>query len=275
MRAIKGLILFCFLSVTISACFDAPEFNIIPEITFNKIKFKEVPGGGTNDSLILTINFRDGDGDLGINPDEVEAPFNNFFHYLADGTGDTTRVATGLVGAYTVIRTNGATGKLVTNRTRNEPNYGYLPLYDPNSCLNYSETQVLVREDDNIVDDSYNIIKDTLIGSVNYLIVREALLFKTNPNHYNIDVRFWYFEGGVYKEYDWVKEFCLTFNGRFKVLTDKGGPLEGTIRYSMLSTAFLAEFSIKSMKLSVKIRDRALHSSEEIYTPAFTLDGIR
>lgn len=275
MRVIKGLILFCFLSVGISACFDPPEFDIIPEISFNKIKFKEVPGAGTNDSLILTINFRDGDGDLGINPDEVEAPFNNFFYYLADGSGDTARVATGLIGSFKVIRTNGATGKLVTNRTRNEPNYGYLPVYDPNSCLNYSKTQVLVRESDNIVDGTYNILKDTLIGSVNYLLIEEALLFEINPYHYNIDVRFWYFEGGVYKEYDWVEEFCLTFNGRFNIPHDKDGPLEGTIRYAMLSNAFLAAFSIKSMKLSVQIRDRALHTSEEIYTPTFTLDGIR
>src|SRR5690349_6214269 len=85
MKGIQGLVLICFLAISISSCFDPPEFKNTPEITYDKIQFKEVEGAGTNDSLILYINFKDGDGDLGIDPDDevyAEAPYNSSYYFL-------------------------------------------------------------------------------------------------------------------------------------------------------------------------------------------------
>jgi hypothetical protein len=76
-------------------------------------------------------------------------------------------------------------------------------------------------------------------------------------------------------EFDWFEEFCIDFNGRFPVLTNQEGPLEGTIRYAMPNSSFLALFSVKTLRLKVSIRDRALNLSEEVTTPQFTLDGIK
>jgi hypothetical protein len=280
MKVIKGLILFCFLSLGVSACFDAPEFNITPEISFSKIQFKEIPGAATNDSLILYLDFRDGDGDLGYFEGDLEEPYNASFYFLADGTGDTTQVATTQVydtedRPYILLKSENKIGKLVTNRTRNEPNYGYLPVYDNTSCLYYADDELLVPAA--AADDTYN-IADTLFGQggdMFFLIQGEPLLYKSNVNHNNIDVRFWVFENGSFVEFDWLAEYCFRFDARFPVLTDKTGPLEGTIRYAMPSTGFLSNFSIKTRKLSGKIRDRALNTSNEIFTPQFTLDGIR
>jgi len=286
MKVIKGLILFCFLAVGISACFDAPVFDIIPEISFKKIQFKEVPGPATNDSLILYLNFRDGDGDLGYYKDDLDEPYNASFYFLATGTdadgdlkNDTVRVATQQVydtndRPYILLKSDDLNGKLVTNRTRLETGYSYLPVYDPNSCLYYADDELLVPEES--VDNTYNIV-DTLTGpgGIYYLVRSEPLFYKANINHNNIDVTFWVFEGGTWVKFDWLKEYCFRFDARFPVLSDKSGPLEGTIRYAMPSTGFLPEFSIKTLKLSVKIRDRALHESEEIETPQFTLDGIK
>ena len=280
MKVIKGLVLFGFLGISISACFNEPEFSILPEISFSKIEFKETPAAGDLDTLILYINFKDGDGDLGLNDDYLDEPYNDFFYFLSDGLGDTTKFSTSIVYTttgtpYFLLNSGNATGKLVTNRTRLEPNYGYLPEYDPNSCLNYNVTQLLVPE--STVDASYNIV-DTLENQANavfYVIEDEALLFEKNIYHNNIDVKFLVNEGGNFVEFDWYKEFCIDFNGRFPFLPTQNGPLEGTIRYAMPNSSFLALFSIKELKLEVMIRDRALNQSKKISTPAFTLDGIR
>lgn len=276
MKVIKGLILFCFLGISISSCFDPPEFNVVPEITFNKIQFKEKPAIGQNDTLILYIDFKDGDGDLGLDDNFLEEPFNDSYYFLEDSTGATFPVVTEFNGAFIELKKeSGVSGKLVTDRTRVEPNYNYLPVYDPNSCLNYQFTEMLVRKDHNVVDATYNIVDETTINNVNYYIIEEALLFERNVFHNNIDVKFWVFENGSYVEFDWFEEFCNDFNGRFPIIPNKNEPIEGTLRYYMPSSNFLGLFSVKTLKLSIVIRDRALHTSNEVLTPPFTLDAIK
>lgn len=284
MKAIKGFILFCFLAGTISACFDAPEFDITPEISFKKIQFKKTPAPGDPDSLILTLNFKDGDGDLGLDDNYSDAPFNDAFYYLAAGPtlSDTARVTTRIVytdtfDAYILLQSSDSEleGPLVIDRTRSKPGFGDLPPYDPNSCLNYSFTELLVPERFNAVDATYNII-DTLndqSGNL-YFVVQEAMLYKKNPYYYNIDVEFLVLENGSYVKYDWYKNFCIDFNGRFPVLGNEKRPLEGTIRYAMANASFEAVLSVKTLKLRIRIRDRALRTSKEIETPPFTLSSI-
>ncbi len=279
MKAIKGIILFCFLFVAVSGCFEAPIFSVLPEITFNKIQFKDLPGPATNDSLILYLDFKDGDGDLGVNADYLEEPFNASFYFLADGLGDTTKVATGVVYdasdvPYIRLKSAGLPGKLVTNRTRDEPLYNYLPFYDNASCLFYADDQLLVPA--TAVDNSYNIADSGFIGGDKYyLIEAEPLLYKTNVNHTNIDVTFYYNRTGSFEKFDWLEAYCFRFDARFPVLSNKTGPLEGTIRYAMASSGFTQTFSIAPLKLEIVIRDRALHLSDTIITPQFTLEGIR
>lgn len=279
MKVIKGIILFCFLGITLSACFDPPVFNDEPEISYNKIQFKETPEVADFDTLILYIDFRDGNGDLGLDDNYLDEPFNDSYYYLYNGTGiqDTVRVTTEIIDGYIVLdKKSEQTGKLVTDRTRTEPGYGSLPIYDANSCLNYSFSQLLVPESANAVDASYNII-DTLVDQFDdqYFLIEEALLYKKNIFHNNIYVKYEVFENGAWVEFDWFGEFCIDFNGRFPVLTNQEGPLEGTIRYAMPNSSFLALFSVKSLRLTVSIRDRALNESKEITTPQFTLDGIK
>jgi hypothetical protein len=283
MKLIKGFILFCFLGGTISGCFDRPDFSNTPQISYERIQFKQ---SSETDSLILTIKFRDGDGDLGLN--DNTPPFNDSFYYLVTGdqVSDTIPMSTTTVyrssppyTAYTLLTNPNetpVTGKLVTNKTRNQPNYSGFPVYDPNSCLHYSFIEILVPASFNAVDETYT-ITDTLEDQLKnkYYLVQEALLYKTNPYFYNIEVRFDVLEGGVYKEFDWFKEFCITFNGRFPFLGDDRRPLEGTIRYGMANPSFLTLFNVKTLRLRIKIRDRARNISNEIETPPFTLTGIK
>ncbi len=286
MKVIKGLILVCFLGVSINSCFNPPEFTNSPEITYNKIEFKEVPGAGTNDSLILYINFKDGDGDLGLDPEDPfysEEPYHPSYYYLTDpdcigSPCDTTQVSTIIVYdtegvPYVLLDSEGIPGKLVTNRTRNEPGYGNLPVYINGNCKYYSEDQLLVPATS--ADASYN-ISDTLTNSVGdlFFVIQEPFLYKQNVNHYNIEVKFEVFENGDWPEFHW-SEFCLTYNGRFPVISGQSSALEGTLRYGMANPSFLALFSLKELRLKVKIRDRALNPSNEVTTQQFNLDRIR
>ncbi len=285
MKVIKGLVCFCFFSISISSCFNPPEFSNSPEIIFNKIQFKEVPGAGTADSLILYIDFKDGDGDLGLdqdNPDYSDEPYHPSYYYVTDpdcigSPCDTTKVATALVYdtegiPYVLLNSEELSGKLVTNRTRIEPGYGNLPAYISGNCEYYSEDQLLVPAVS--ADDSYNILDTLTNGTDLFFVIQEPFLYQQNVNHYNIEVNFFVFENGVFVPFDWA-EFCLTYNGRFPVINSQSSALEGTIRYGMGNASYLALFSVKTLKLEIKIRDRALNTSNTVSTQNFTLNGIR
>lgn len=231
--------MFLIVSVGLNACFDPPKYPIQPQIEFESIEFKEYGSGfdAEADSLILVISFKDGDGDLGLDPSEQGCVsetvcYNNKFYF---------RKSDGNLVTYTDKRT--------------DPNFSSLPEFvKPFNCINWE-----VRNDDNVIDTLY---------------------FEFNPDYYNITVDFLVKNPstGSFEEFDWTKEFNYplcggTFDGRFPILfTDKpGSPLEGNLKYSMGSLGFKALFSIKTLKLRIQIKDRALNKSNIIETPEFTL----
>ncbi|MBL7874214.1 MAG: hypothetical protein JNL53_01025 [Cyclobacteriaceae bacterium] len=239
MRLNRNLIGFLFISLGLGACFTPPEFPLQPQIEFESIVFREYGSGfdAEADSLILTLTFKDGDGDLGLDPSELSCVsegicYNNkFFFRKPDGT----------LLTYKDKRTN--------------PAYSSLPDFvKPYNCINWE-------------------VSTDNTGKV------DTFYFELNPDHYNIEVDFLVKNpDGTFTEFDWTKEFnypnCGTsFDGRFPILykEEPGTPLEGNLRYSMGSIGFKALFSVKTLKLRVQIKDRALNKSNEIFTPEFTL----
>jgi hypothetical protein len=235
MRLIRGLSLFAIILTGISACFNPPEFPIEPQIEFVSIQYKEYGTGFDTqaDSLILTISFKDGDGDLGLDPSENKPPYNNKYYFRLPN------------------------GNLINYKTRRTvAGYDTLPPFiKPYNCINWD----VIREN--------NIVKDTIY-------------FQLNPNHYNITVQFLIKNpDSSFTEFDLRKEFDYpgcggTFDGRFPILYKEkpGAPLEGKIRYAIGSTGFKLFFSIKTLKLRVQIKDRALNKSNVIETPEFKLN---
>lgn len=150
--------------------------------------------------------------------------------------------------------------------------------------------QLLVSEESEALDENYNIL-DTLIDQLNkkYFLIEEPLLYERNENHNNIFVEFYISDDGInFTKFDWFEEFCIDYNGRFPLILDyrgtfKSGPFkikaktpwEGEITYSMPNSSFLALFQSKKLKLKITIKDQALHASNTIETPVFTLDEIR
>lgn len=234
MRLIRGFGLFLLIGLVAGACFTPPEYPIQPQIEFESIVYREYGTGfdSNYDSVILTLKFKDGDGDLGLDPSEIAAPYNNKFYY---------RFQDGSYLNYEDKRTN--------------PDYDTLPDFiKPYNCVNWD----VIREN--------NLVVDTLYFELNpdYYNITIDFLVKNSDGSFT--------EFDLMKEFDYPGcggTFDGRFPILFK---DKpGSPLEGTIRYGMGSTAFKAFFSIKPLKIRVQIKDRALNASAFIETPEFTL----
>jgi hypothetical protein len=281
MNSIKGLGLFFIVILLSGSCFDPPEFPNVPEIEFDKIQFVDAE----TDSLILFLNFRDGDGDLGLDNEDLQFisdPYNNaYFFQENNGKVDTlsTFAAASQVAQYDILDIpNPQKGKLVFARTRKKAEYNFLPAYN---CVDYEyliDRKLLIEQADlAVLDNSVRFIDTLSSGTTMFFQIQDTLLVSTNPDHYNIEVDFLIKKGSTFEEFDWRETFCSqSFDGRFPVLAEKSGvPLEGTLKYTMNSVGFATLFSVQTLKLRIQVKDRQLHRSNIIETPEFTLDKIR
>ena len=69
------------VTLMLASCFQAPEYSLIPSIEFESVIFKDLSNPSDADSLILTIRFKDGNGDLGLGDADTLEPFNSRFFY--------------------------------------------------------------------------------------------------------------------------------------------------------------------------------------------------
>lgn len=288
MKKIRSLAIFFLLSTLFGSCFDPPEYPNTPKISFEKIEFYK---GEAMDSLLLYIRFQDGDGDLGFdgsNTAHFSYPYNSVIFFQQDN-GNLKPVYTEVVTStqgiqYEILQVSGS-NDLVFPRTRKKPEYSHLPAFD--QCVNYMylrDRNLLVWAKDTVVLDKYTRFTDTLYAADNTPLyqIQDTLYIHHNPNHYNIEIDFLIqdllnpnADPQGFVEFDWRRETCSTFDGRFPLLQSNNGPLEGTLSYSMRSSGLHFLFSLRKMKLRVQVKDRALHLSNVIETPEFTLDGIR
>ncbi len=234
-----GFVVFGLGALLLASCFQPPEYSPVPTIEYDNIIFKDVSDPSLADSLIVSVRFKDGDGDMGLSASisaDNAIPYNNKYYFQFS---DRTFVT------YKTKRTN--------------PNYDTLPKFvTPYNCINWEITTINNKTD--------------------------TIYFQLNPDHNNIFIHYLIKNtDGTFKEFDWQKEFVfpncgLSYDGRFPRLFKQPyvkTPMEGTIRYGMPSVGFLILFSIKTLKLRIIIQDRALHKSNIIETPEFTLQSIK
>ncbi|SKC57638.1 hypothetical protein [Ohtaekwangia koreensis] len=282
MKITKGLLLFGVLVVVASSCFDPPEYPNQPSIDFEGLEF--YAEADAIDSLVLSINFKDGDGDLGLSSDDISFPYHPR-NYFLENNGQLISVPT--ISPYTnippiIYLNTGQTGKLATIRTLEKPEYASkMPEYIyPFTCTTYIYDSLYIEVgDEEIFDNSYN-ITDTLRSSnpsnKDLYQIKENFYTQKNPNYDNITVDFILSNN---TELNWETitgtECGPSFDGRFPRLSDKDGPLEGTLRYSMKSEGLAIILGSQSFKLRVTIKDRALNTSNIIETDFVTLEGIK
>lgn len=257
MKRIIGLLAIVGLVLAVS-CFEPPEYSIVPSITFERVKTVNLTNPQVDDTLIVSVNFKDGDGDLGRSGTENAPPFNQKWYFLVNPIPICERTVPQPCRKSSFIDA-GNFGNLVKYSARRlNPNYDTLPPYTaPYSCLNYE----IIKDDNNVTIDT--------------------VYFQYNPRFYNFFCDIYVKEAGTFEKFDLSRVFgCqppgLPFYGSFGILgidgnPDLGLPLEGTIDFKAKSNAMFETILLKNKTVKVKIRivDRAGNFSNEVESNEF------
>ena len=224
------------VAIFLASCADPPQYSNVPEIIFDNIIFRDIADPSAVDSLIVTVRFKDGDGNLGLDASELSAPYNDKTYFrFPDGT-------------------------FVTYKTkRTIAKYDTLPPFSkPYNCINWEIKTVNAKLDTfyfQLNPNHYNIFVD-------FFVLNNDGVY----TEFDWQKDFTYPNCGI--------PFDGRFPVLSKDLSRKT-PLDGTIRYAVQSTGFLILFSNKTLKLKITIQDRALNKSNTVETiPAFNLQQI-
>jgi len=256
MNRTKKLIL--ILTCITSGCFKPPESPVAPEIQLQSIDFKhEFPV--SPDILTLTLKFKDGDGDLGINGDETA------IHSYPDPKDITSPYY------YYYELSNNTTWFSTHENNKVLPN-GY-------QYVNYASQRMI-----------HTFPFDTLPGD----LTCKHWEFRTNPadtlyiqqNPYSNNIFVYLFiknTNGSYVYFDPTDpklfpfgDRCVTnfFNGRFPVISSdlgKKAPQDGTITYTIPSSALYFYLHGKTVKLKVYVLDRVFNKSNIVESDDFII----
>ena len=257
------MIRYIFISVLMAgcliSCWPLEDFSDVPHISLNKVSFRDSPN--SFDTLLLSIDFQDGDGDLGMDQADIASPpFNDiaFLSYFEDQRR-VVRFAPDTLNEseqYTYFE------NIITFSRRSLPDLDTLPGFvSPYNCKNW------------------------LIGKNSEQLVEDTIYIEPNRYHNNIYVEFYLQQNdGSYALYDWENIYpypdCgggVSYNGKFpRMLEDPGNerPIEGTLEYRIQGFGFNALFGLKRLKLRCYIFDRAHNMSNIIETSTFTLAEI-
>ena len=123
----------------------------------------------------------------------------------------------------------------------------------------------------------------------------DTLRIVLNEDRFNFFIDFFVKKNGTFEELDFRRipesangqTLCgeVPFDSRIpclsteanpcRDLTQNPGPIEGVIKYDMQSGLFVPVFRLDTIKVVFQMQDRALHKSNIIESPEFTLASIR
>ncbi len=243
MKQIIALIIFSFLF----SCIEDTNVSKIPSISFESLEFKKSDNNFNQDSLILNINFIDGDGNLGLSNDENNYPYHPFNAIIDQEFNWVTLGSTSVSPPLYVYEPDGS--YYLYSNEDNRPSF---------NCENY------------------------IIDTVNYTSKLDTFYIQKNENNKNIFVEFYKKENDDFKLIDWKRIFdqeygCgIDFDSRFPPLnvSNSSQLLSGKLRYGMVSYGFEMILKNDLFKLKIYIKDRDLNMSNTIETPEVTLEEI-
>ena len=281
------LIVLSLFAVFLSTCSPPEALPFTPEITFNDLIFKDL--NGEPDSLILFIDFKDGDGDLGLETSDTYFPYHDFEAIRGSNGKYVTlsSVNNSFPWVKTIPNFTQAIGEYSNSDTRMEfncANYeiGYI---NPDTTIFSSDSRIFGNNNSSVIFYTSLSIDPRDIDTTT--LVLDTVLVNRNVNRYNIFVDYYIEKNGKFEFFDWLTAFddtgCLglDFNGRFPVFDRKnletGSTLVGTLKYAMVSSGFSILFRTGAIKLEVTIQDRHLNKSNTIVVGGdngFTLQEV-
>ena len=266
------------LSLLHTSCSAPEEFPTTPKIELNNIVFKDIEDAP--DSLVIYLDFQDGDGDLGLNRDENDYPYHDF-DFVLDSNG---KIVT--LGATDVVPPLRQFTFLSDDDRRQynlpTPEISATDNRPPFSCDDYDFLYINETRDI-FIPNGTDLTNIDLTG-----FSLDTLYVIKNENRNNIFVEFLKLRGSdsngedTYEVIDWTRAFDVNgcgpdFNARFPIfdVQSLNSSLEGTIKYAMTSSGFNVLIRNDVFKLRIKIKDRKGHDSNIIETRNLTLQDIR
>ncbi len=239
----KKKVLFLFYVATflilVSGCFDPPEFSEIPEIKYKSLRFSEVDGAA--DTLVLSFDFQDGDGDIGLDPAQIFPPFHSL-NEIRDS--DDSLVFFGNPGG---VRPP----LFAVNPFDRSERELFSDTYDPPP---YSTRDWFIRQ---AFGDTVLVAENEFSKNIRIDLLRKA--------------------GGQYTLIN--DELFEDFDSRIPIFDfenfQEGRALSGTINYAMQSQAFPIIFRNDTIKLRFFIYDQRLNKSNVEETPDFVLSDLQ
>jgi hypothetical protein len=258
-KVVKKFTIIAVLLWVVGACLKQPENSVVPHIELQSIVTKgEFASTGNADTLIVTIKFTDGDGDLGVNGGETaiyssatdSVDLNLTYYYVYDSAKNTFWYPVHypnlkLAKGYHYV--NYASRRKIHNHP-----FDTLPALSCAAWENYQGTPA---------DTLYAITNQLYFNFFLYLYTKNA----DGTYTYVDPVTYFSFANGCNKN---------LFNSRFPVLSSdlgKQSSLDGTITYKYQSKGLYLQFHGKTLKIKVFIYDRAFHKSNLIESDDFTL----
>ncbi len=239
----------------LQSCYPPEEFSNTPSIAFRSLSYNQ--SDVASDSLVLNIDFTDGNGDIGLEGNETRAPYH----------------------AYNVIIDSENQYVTLSNDSARTPFYYAVA---PNFASNPEDLELRFFSD---TDDrkpfncqEYEIVEFSDNQGNSF---KDTIYVFRNENNKNIFVDFYRKVNGQYEFIDWTTVFsaigCGTnFDARFPVFEpdNNGRSLEGTIRYAMVSDGFSLVLRSDTFQVRVRIKDRELNDSNVAVSPDLTLNDI-
>lgn len=266
-KILLALFLAVCLVLTIQSCNEPDPFPTTPQIQFNNLQYIELTENGNPDSLILYFDFQDGDGNLGLEGDENYVPYQDYNFYFDANNQLITYNQTELDLPISIY--DPEVDAIVAFDEDIRPSY---------DCINYEILYV------NYEDRTYLLpgVDPDEVDLSDY--EQDTIFLQKNPFRNNIEVKYYRKRGrDRYDEIDWrylTSEFgCgISFDGRFPILdfesAAESASLEGTIKYSMVSTGFRTVLRKDTFNIKFRIMDRSRNRSEYAETGDVTLDQL-
>ncbi|MBL6448311.1 hypothetical protein JMN32_18500 [Fulvivirga sp. 29W222] len=261
---INTLLLFT-AGLLLTSCFKDPNFPDNPVLKSMNLSYKEIGGLQEDDSLIISLDFQDGDGDLGFDASDeshISSPFNEFafFSYNTNTQRKTVFALDTLTSASDSDLA--LVENMITVSDRAIPELDTLPPYDfPYTCNNWQEVNITAG---------------------NTVLKEDTVYYQKNPRYNNIYVNFFLENsGGEFEEFFWEylqKPQCnIAYHGRFPIINEVGRETasEGIITYRIPNKGWESTFGNKRFKVRVTILDRAGNYSNAITSEPVTLDDIK
>lgn len=266
MRKASTAILFSLLILSLESCFEPPVYPDVPVIAYRNIEFVETDG---QDSLILSFDFQDGDGDIGLLNEDAFRPYHPY-NVVVDSSA-------------TFVYNASLDADIIEERSIRFVEFGEEGDRSPYYLVSLQGTLEGIYSEEDLELPAYScadyIFVTDLEGDTIGADKADTILIQPNEYLNNIVIKFLRKRNGDLEDITsaFSPDGCTPpFNSRIPIFdTDNlGRPLRGTIEYPMISSGFISQFLNDSILIEFYIYDRALNQSNVVVSPAFTLPGL-